>query len=54
MQDDDASKLVPSDNRWMVTLFVVAFAQGLSSGGISLVFPFFFLFTFKRWVAQIY
>lgn len=40
MQDDDGSKLKPPDNRWIVTLVVVAIAQGLSSGGISLVFPF--------------
>lgn len=40
MQDDDASKSKPSDNRWVVTLIVAAAAQAMSAGGISLVFPF--------------
>lgn len=40
MQDDDASKQKPSDNRWVITLIVAAVAQAMSAGGISLVFPF--------------
>jgi len=42
MQDDDASKSTPEveDNRWIVTLFIIALAQGFATGGISLVFPF--------------
>ena len=37
MQDTEASE---PPNRWLITLLVVAFAQALSTGGISLVYPF--------------
>ena len=37
MQDAEASE--PPD-RWIITLIVVAFAQALGTGGISLVYPF--------------
>ncbi len=37
MQDSDASE---PPNRWLITLGVVAFAQALGAGGISLVYPF--------------
>ena len=37
MQDAEAS---PPTNRWIITLVVVAVAQGLGTGGISLVYPF--------------
>lgn len=37
MQDAEASE--PPD-RWLITLLVVAFAQALGAGGISLVYPF--------------
>lgn len=42
MQDDDSSQQDPrnDDNRWVITLIVVATAQGLSTFAISLVFPF--------------
>ncbi|PJF34043.1 MAG: MFS transporter, partial [Phototrophicales bacterium] len=42
MQDDDSSQQQPNrdDNRWVITLIIVATAQGLSTFGISLVFPF--------------
>lgn len=42
MQDDESShpKAKHPDNRWVITLIVVAVAQGLATGGISLVFPF--------------
>lgn len=37
MQDAEASE---PPNRWIITLIVVAFAQALGAGGISLVYPF--------------
>ena len=37
MQDDEAS---PLPNRWIITLAVIALAQALGTGGISLVYPF--------------
>ena len=37
MQDAEAS---PPTNRWIITLVVVAVAQGLGTGGISLIYPF--------------
>ena len=37
MQDAEASE---PPNRWIITLIVVAFAQALGTGGISLVYPF--------------
>ena len=37
MQDSDDSQ---PPNRWLTTLIVVALAQGLGAGGISLVYPF--------------
>lgn len=40
MQDDDASLAQAPRNRWLLTLLVVSIAQGLCTGGISLVYPF--------------
>lgn len=42
MSDDESShqKEKNADNRWVITLIIVATAQGLSTLGISLVFPF--------------
>ena len=37
MQDEDPST---PDRRWILTLLVVAFAQALGTGGISIVYPF--------------
>ncbi|MCY3781962.1 MAG: MFS transporter [Chloroflexi bacterium] len=37
MQDSEDSQ---PPNRWLITLIVVALAQGLGAGGISLVYPF--------------
>ncbi len=37
MQDTEDSQ---PPNRWLITLIVVALAQGLGAGGISLVYPF--------------
>ena len=37
MQDDDPSS---RERRWLLTLALVAFAQALGTGGISIVYPF--------------